>query len=89
MKKLILLFLAVVTITANAQTRSELELIKDIFKVEKKAVVGDFMKLTDEQASKFWPIYPHIKFVYLLEKKAKGCPPVETNDQDKETQRNR
>jgi len=57
MKKLILLFLAVVTITANAQTRSELELIKDIFKVEKKAVVGDFMKLTDEQASKFWPIY--------------------------------
>lgn len=40
-------------------------------------------------SSKYWPIYPHIKFIYLLEKKAKGCPPVETNDQDKETQRNR
>lgn len=40
-------------------------------------------------SSKYWPIYPHIKFIYLFEKKAKGCPAVETNDQDKETQRNR
>ena len=40
-------------------------------------------------SSKYWPIYPHIKFIYLLEKKAKGCPPVETNDQDKETQKKR
>ena len=40
-------------------------------------------------SSKYWPIYPHIKFIYLLEKKAKGCTPAETNDQDKETQKNR
>ncbi len=57
MKKLILILFAFVAVGAQAQTRSELELIKDIFKVEKKAVVADFLKLTDEQASKFWPIY--------------------------------
>jgi hypothetical protein len=34
-----------------------MELVKDIFKVEKKAVVADFLKLTDEQASIFWPTY--------------------------------
>ena len=36
-------------------------------------------------SSKYWPIYPHIKFIYMFEKKAKGCPPVEVNDQDKDT----
>ena len=40
-------------------------------------------------SSKYWPVYPHIKFIYMLEKKAKGCPPVNINDQDKNTQRGR
>ncbi len=57
MKKLILILFVAVSFGTQAQTRSELELIKDVFKVEKKAVVADFLKLTDEQASKFWPIY--------------------------------
>lgn len=37
----------------------------------------------------YWPILFNIKYMFLLEKKAKNCPAVETNDQDKETQRNR
>ena len=37
----------------------------------------------------YWPILFNIKYMFLLEKKAKSCPAVETNDQDKETQRNR
>lgn len=40
-------------------------------------------------SSKYWPLLVHIKFIYLFEKKAKGCPAVETNDQDKETNRSR
>jgi hypothetical protein len=40
-------------------------------------------------SSKYWPIYPHVKFIYMFEKRAKGCPPVEVNDQDKNTQRGR
>ncbi len=57
MKKITLILLLAISVGAHAQTRSELELIKDIFKVEKKAVVADFLKLTDAQASIFWPIY--------------------------------
>jgi hypothetical protein len=57
MKKLTLILLTVIAISATAQTRSEIELIKDVFKVEKKAVVADFLKLNDDQASKFWPLY--------------------------------
>lgn len=57
MKKLILILFAFVAVGTHAQTRSELEIIKDVFKVEKKALVADFLKLTDDQASKFWPIY--------------------------------
>lgn len=37
----------------------------------------------------YWPILFHVKYMFLFEKKAKGCPAVEVNDQDKETQRNR
>lgn len=40
-------------------------------------------------SSKYWPLLVHVKFIFLLEKKAKDCPAVETNDQDKDTQRNR
>ena len=37
----------------------------------------------------YWPILFHVKYMFLFEKKAKGCPAVEINDQDKNTQRNR
>ncbi len=57
MKKILVILLVTLTFGTYAQTRSELELIKDVFKVEKKAVVADFLKLTDDQAAKFWPIY--------------------------------
>ncbi len=41
-------------------------------------------------SSRYWPILIHVKYMFALPKRAKkGCPPVEINDQDKETQRNR
>lgn len=41
-------------------------------------------------SSRYWPILIHVKYMFLFEKKAKkGCPPVEINSQDKETQQNR
>jgi hypothetical protein len=40
-------------------------------------------------SSRYWPMLIHVKYMFALEKKAKGCPAVETNDQDKNTQRNR
>lgn len=40
-------------------------------------------------ASDYMPLLVHVKYMFMFEKKAKGCPAVETNSQDKETQRNR
>lgn len=35
--------------------------------------------------SNYLPLLVHIKWTYLFEKKAKACPPVKVNDQDKDT----
>tara|TARA_R110002072_G_scaffold291008_1_gene458892 strand:+ start:5482 stop:6378 length:897 start_codon:yes stop_codon:yes gene_type:complete len=40
-------------------------------------------------SSEYMPLLFHIKYMFMFEKKAKNCPAVETNSQDKETQRNR
>ena len=32
-------------------------MIRSVYQLEKKAVVADFMKLTNDDAAKFWPIY--------------------------------
>lgn len=41
-------------------------------------------------STRHWPILIGIKYMFLFEKKNKGgCPPVEINSQDKETQQNR
>lgn len=40
-------------------------------------------------SSEYMPLLIHIKYMFMFEKKAKGCPAVETNSQDKETMRNR
>jgi len=40
-------------------------------------------------SSEYMPLLFHIKYMFMFEKKAKSCPAVETNSQDKETQRNR
>lgn len=40
-------------------------------------------------SSKYWPVYAHVKIMFLFEKKTKGCKGADTNSQDKETQRKR
>ena len=40
-------------------------------------------------SSNYWPVLFHVKYMFLFEKKAKGCPPVEINDQDRNTQQGR
>ena len=39
-------------------------------------------------SSRYWPLLIHVKYMFAFEKKAKGCPPVEVNDQDKNTMQN-
>lgn len=41
-------------------------------------------------SSSYWPLLVHVKYMFLFEKKQKkGCPPVEVNDQDKNTNKGR
>lgn len=40
-------------------------------------------------SNRYWPILIHVKYMFAFEKKQKGCPPVEINDQDRNTQQNR
>jgi hypothetical protein len=40
-----------------AQQHNEIELIRSQYKMDKKTVVSDYLKLSNEDAAKFWPIY--------------------------------
>lgn len=58
MKKIIaILCFAFAVSGVYAQQHTEIELIRSAFKLEKKAVVADYLKLSNEDAGKFWPIY--------------------------------
>ncbi len=58
MKKIIaLLSFAFIMNGLYAQQHTEIELIRSQYKLEKKAVVSEYLKLSNEDAGKFWPIY--------------------------------
>jgi hypothetical protein len=42
---------------AQAQPKDEWTLFKEAFHKEKKELVNEYMKLSTDQASKFWPLY--------------------------------
>ena len=59
MKNLKLIIAAAVLLcstTAFGQA-NEIELFKSVYKVEKKAMIMEFLKLSDDEAKGFWPIY--------------------------------
>jgi len=55
-KGIITLFAIFVSVFTYAQ-KTELELVRSAFRLEKKAIVGEFLQLNDADATKFWPIY--------------------------------
>src|SRR5262245_40165217 len=58
MKKIFATFIAFGLATGlYAQKHTEIEMIRSVYKLEKKAVIADFMKLSNDDAAKFWPIY--------------------------------
>jgi len=56
MKKLMLSLSLLLLGSLMAQAQ-EANLIRELFNAEKKAVVGDFLELSDADAAKFWPLY--------------------------------
>jgi hypothetical protein len=51
-----------------AQNHTEIELVRSAYKLEKKGVVADYLKLSNDDAAKFWPIYEK----YEIERSALG-----------------
>ena len=59
MKKVLSLFVGVLLFgAANAQNSgSEVEMFQSIFSMEKKAMVAEFLNLSDTEAGPFWDLY--------------------------------
>ncbi len=69
MKKILTIVSLVFMMTElSAQQNTEIELMRSIYKLEKKGVVADYLQLTNEEAGKFWPIYEK----YEIERSAFG-----------------
>jgi len=46
-----------IPVSLLAQTDDEMQIIRDAAKVNKKLIISDNMKLTEEEAKNFWPVY--------------------------------
>lgn len=57
MKKIILTLSFVAFCMAAFAQATETELVRSAFRLDKKAVVAEFLQLNDADAGKFWPIY--------------------------------
>ena len=57
MKKITLLLAAVVFSLGAFAQANEIEMFQSMYKIEKKAMLMDFLKLNEEDAKVFWPIY--------------------------------
>jgi hypothetical protein len=57
MKKVLALAVAAFFTTGLMAQQNELEMFQSMYKIEKKALLMDFLQLEDEQAKIFWPLY--------------------------------
>lgn len=57
MKKYLFALLFVFGTTYFVQAQTELDILRKLFQVEKKAALADFLQLTDAQNTAFWPMY--------------------------------
>jgi hypothetical protein len=59
MKKLVIVLLTVMatTLSVSAQEKSELSMIRDILKKEKKDLVKEYMAIDESKSAKFWEVY--------------------------------
>ena len=54
---LVLAFAALLTLPAAAQTASDMQILAEKIKADKKLVIAANMQLTEEEAKGFWPVY--------------------------------
>ena len=53
----VILMLAAVPVRAGEAEKANLEILRDTIRANKKALVAANLKLTDDEAAKFWPAY--------------------------------
>ncbi len=53
----LLAFAALIALPAAAQTASDMQILADKVRADKKLVVAANMQLTDSEAKNFWPVY--------------------------------
>jgi hypothetical protein len=53
----VIAFVIALPVLASAQTASDMEILRQKIKADKKLVVAQAMQLTDAEAKGFWPIY--------------------------------
>ena len=68
MKKLLYTLLLSAFIMPMVQAQSEMDLMRKIFKMEKKAALKELLELTEAQGAEFWTMYQE----YEVERKAMG-----------------
>ena len=69
MKKVIILLLSICTGFASmAQSSDELAMLREMFGKEKKDIISEFLKLSETDGAKFWPLYDE----YSAKRKALG-----------------
>lgn len=58
MKKIITIaFTILISLTGYSQNNDEIQIIQDLWGLEKKEIVSTYMKLTSEEATSFWEEY--------------------------------
>jgi hypothetical protein len=57
MKKSIVIIIAFLFVYTGLNAQTETELVRSAFNKDKKEAVASFMRLSDADAKKFWPIY--------------------------------
>lgn len=57
MKRIILTLIIMSAGILTYAQQTETELVRSAFKLEKKAMVAEFLQLSNDDAGKFWPIY--------------------------------
>ena len=57
MKKVIVTLVIMLAVVFAYGQNTEMDLARSAFRLEKKAMVGQFLQLNDADAAKFWPIY--------------------------------
>jgi len=58
MKKLITIaFTILISLTGYSQDNDEIQIIQDLWGLEKKEIVSTYMKLSSEEATSFWDVY--------------------------------